>query len=183
MTLDIATYRRAREAGEAARYAAQMARAVTRPTTFEWTHSRSTGEPIGTLTRDGYMLRAVCTRDEYTTGADFDQETEADIFTYAQHRGMSRAVAREYARKRHAEQVREDTEDTTYYVVKVTASREGVTLGRAALGGVGIAYDPITRTDGEWYLDEAAAELIPEAIEDARATLARLCASTGGKDA
>lgn len=60
-------------------------------------------------------------------------------------------------------------EDDWYYVgVIVTASREGIELGSASLWGI--------ESDAEDYLVEVANELAEQAVEEAQAKLARLCA-------
>lgn len=53
--------------------------------------------------------------------------------------------------------------------VVVTAEREELELGRASLWGI--------ESDAGDYLAEVAAELLPEALADARATLAKLVAT------
>lgn len=58
--------------------------------------------------------------------------------------------------------------------VVVEVEREGVKLGRASLWGIEDANYP--GSDGA-YLVDTASELIDEALDDARATLARLCQS------
>lgn len=95
--------------------------------------------------------------------------------------GASKAVALDLAREAEDEEMRLATQDygPAIYVLTVEASRDGVALGTASLGGCSVSWSDITRTYGEEYLAECFADLIPEAIADARATLASLCASEG----
>lgn len=56
-----------------------------------------------------------------------------------------------------------------YVGVVVTASREGLELGSASLWGI--------ESDAGDYLTEIANELIDEAMEEAKATISRLCSA------
>jgi len=59
-------------------------------------------------------------------------------------------------------------DDRWHYVgVIVTASKDGIELGRASVWGI--------ESEAEAHLLETANELAPEALTEARATLAKLC--------
>lgn len=101
-------------------------------------------------------------------------EPLAEWIAYARKRGASRSVALDEARKRaREERDRYQDEPAIMYLV-VEASRAGVPLGSASLGGIELGWDPITRDNGARHLAEAIEDLIPEAIEDARVTLREL---------
>jgi hypothetical protein len=93
--------------------------------------------------------------------------------------GASRSVAWDLARADIEDELSRLTSDygPTVYVLIVTASREGIELGRDVLGGVEVAWDPITRTHGDAYIAETLREMAGQAIEDGRANLARLTAA------
>lgn len=94
--------------------------------------------------------------------------------------GASRSVALDLARAAERAELARVTDDygPTVYVVSLAVMREGVTLGRASMGGVELAWSDVTRTNGHEYLAEVLDDLIPEALADGRATLARLAAGT-----
>jgi hypothetical protein len=100
-------------------------------------------------------------------------------FDYCRSQGMSKSVAWDAARQRERDEAKEVTWDygPSVYVLTVKASRNGIELGRASLGGIEIAWSDITRTDGSEYLAEIADDLVPEAIADAREALAGLAVS------
>lgn len=106
----------------------------------------------------------------------------ADRVADFRRRGYARGPAWDAARADlEAEAKAVDGQDPpSSYGVIVTASRAGVELGSASVWGVSADWDEITRDDGTRYLDETARELIPQAIEDARASLARLCETKEG---
>jgi hypothetical protein len=93
--------------------------------------------------------------------------------------GEARGPAWEHARAMAEEELSRATDDygPDVRTVTVKASRAGVTLGRASCGMVEIAWDPIRRSSGDEYLWEVAHDLMGEAIDEARATLARLVAA------
>lgn len=100
---------------------------------------------------------------------------------YAEYRrdeyGMSRAVAWDKARESVEDELRTVTDDygPAAYVLRVEASRNGIDLGSASLGGIEVGqWDPITRSHGEAYLAEAMDDIAPEAIAEAREALAGL---------
>jgi hypothetical protein len=75
-------------------------------------------------------------------------------------------------------------EDWGYVGLIVKVSREGVELGVSSLWGIEYGYYTYTDEDdnvlGHGYVGpytEAVDDCIAEAIEDAKATLSRLCAS------
>jgi len=61
----------------------------------------------------------------------------------------------------------------SYCGVIVTASRDGVELGHESLWGLELNY-PSGSPHPNRYLDKVAAELVPEALADAKATLTRI---------
>lgn len=82
--------------------------------------------------------------------------------------GMTPRQKAAHAARADHERLRAWCEDRWCWVcVRVTASRAGVELGSAALGGI--------ESDAGDYLTEVANELAAEAIADAEATRARLC--------
>jgi len=98
-------------------------------------------------------------------------ESLVEIMDYYRKAGASRSVAREYALadiRRRADQDAEEIENGGY-IVDVLASRAGVELGRASLAGYTVGKD--------WERDLASdfADLLWEAIGEARTTLAELC--------
>ena len=90
--------------------------------------------------------------------------------------GASRSVARERARAGLVAEARQETaDDRSWYAVTVTASAEGIELGRASVGAI--------ETSGHYaedrrYMDETARDIAPEALDEARDALARLRAVT-----
>lgn len=103
-------------------------------------------------------------------------DTQSGWYDYCRKAGMSKAVARDAARERAEAELRDITRDygPSVYVLTATASRDGIELGRESVGGIEIAWSPITRTSGMEYLAEVAEDIIPEAIAEAEAALARL---------
>ncbi len=94
-------------------------------------------------------------------------------YDYCRKAGMSKSVAWDAAREREREELRYVTADygPSVYVLTVTASRNGIDLGSANVGGIEIAWSDVTRTDGSEYLAEVAEDIIPEAIAEAREAL------------
>lgn len=91
--------------------------------------------------------------------------------------GASKSVALDLAREQEQDELERAIGDgygPSVYVLTVEAMREGVELGRAVLGGIELGWSKITRTDGREYLAECVDDLAPEAIEEARETLAKL---------
>ncbi len=90
--------------------------------------------------------------------------------------GYSRGPAWDKARESMDAELSTVTNDygPAIVVLTVKASRNGITLGRASLGGIELGWDPITRTSGDRYLADAAEDIIPDAIADAREALAGL---------
>ena len=86
-------------------------------------------------------------------------KTRADSWTLATER--ARAEAKETREGERAN-------------VTVTASREGIELGSAAVCGVNLSGN---YREDRGYLSDTARELAPEAIDEARETLARLVAT------
>ena len=91
--------------------------------------------------------------------------TEREHFDGLHKMGMSKSVAHEVARSyvlRDMDQAR----DFTSYVIEVTASKEGVVLGRDYLGGV----------EDEDYIPSCVIDhdMIGNAISEAKSTLAKL---------
>lgn len=107
--------------------------------------------------------------------------TLASRVAYHRERGASRAVALDMARADvRAEAAPWNGADGPYTVgVIVEAYRADVLLGSASVWGVTADWNDLTRTDGTRYVEEVALDLIPEAIADATASLARLCAPEG----
>lgn len=96
----------------------------------------------------------------------------AEHFRGLQAMGFPRHVADCLAREYNRRDMRAMTETETY-VVTVTASRAGIELGSASLGG--IDFLPKTSDRERYaYLDECAQDLMGEAIEEARANLIAL---------
>lgn len=102
----------------------------------------------------------------------------AERAAYHRKAGASKSVALDMARETLAEELRYVTDDygPSIYVLTATASRNGIELGSASVGGIEIAWSDITRTDGSEYFAEVADDLIPEAIADAREALKGLVA-------
>jgi hypothetical protein len=100
----------------------------------------------------------------------------AERADYLHKAGASKSVALDEARAMLAEEVRYVTRDygPSVYVLTATASRKGIRLGTASVGGIEIAWNDITRTSGMEYLAEVAEDIIPEAIAEAEAALERL---------
>jgi hypothetical protein len=96
----------------------------------------------------------------------------ADQFEWARSVGMARSVADDYARA----QVREDVDrmgsDISAVWILVTASRAGIELGTASLGGIELSDN--YNDDARW-ISETILELVSEATFQARAALERLC--------
>jgi hypothetical protein len=190
-------YVQARRNGMPAASALRFARYMAADDVFDWTHDGTRG----TLTRDGFDLVATVEPDDYADGSYLGEFSDtrtpdsikspryhapsafqtSEWFTPAitahEHRdglvemGYSHAVAYETA----MQYVRRDMEtllDLTEYVVTVTASRNGIKLGSASVGGVGFSDD---YTEARRYADDTASELADEAIEQASAALASLC--------
>lgn len=90
--------------------------------------------------------------------------------------GYSRSMAMDMARESVEDELRRVTDDygPSVYVVTVIATRHGIELGRAVLGGVECTYDPVTRDYGRAYLWGTIEEMVPEAIAEARANLSEL---------
>lgn len=90
--------------------------------------------------------------------------------------GVARGPAWDRARESIADELRTVTWDSgpSVYVVIVDAIRAGVVLGTASLGGVVLGYDPITGGNGSEYVAELLTDMIPEALDDARATVAAI---------
>jgi hypothetical protein len=99
-------------------------------------------------------------------------ESLAEIMAYYHDNGAARGVAREMAladikRRAHGDA---DELDRGQYHVDVRASRAGVELGRSSVGGFAPSDEDWQREIGDLLPDQIA-----EAIDEARATLARLC--------
>lgn len=93
-------------------------------------------------------------------------------------RGASRDVARALAERDMTEEISAYFRgDLTTYVVTVTATRAGVTLGSASLGGVTFGED---YGDSLRYIAETARDLEVDALAEATATLGRLCGADNG---
>lgn len=99
---------------------------------------------------------------------------------YRKH-GTARGPAWEAARESVEAELCTVTEDygPSAHVLTVEAMRNGIVLGTASLGGCEVGWSDVTRTDGREYLAESYDDLIAEAIADATATLASLCAPEG----
>lgn len=97
---------------------------------------------------------------------------------YHRKQGASKSVALDMARADMDAELRTVTWDygPSVYVLTATASREGIELATASVGGIEIGWSDLTRTDGREYLAEIADDIIPEAIEEANVSLARLVA-------
>jgi hypothetical protein len=67
-------------------------------------------------------------------------------------------------------------DEWSYCGIVVSISREDVELGTASLWGIEYNYPGADNS----YLTEVADELLPEAMDEARATLAQLCPCEGG---
>lgn len=104
--------------------------------------------------------------------------TLAERAAYNHEHGASKSVALDLARESVNDELRHVTWDygPSVYVLTVKASRNGITLGRASLGGIEIAWSDVTRTDGSEYFAEVADDLIPEAIDEAQEALKGLVA-------
>ena len=77
--------------------------------------------------------------------------------------GMSKAVARDAYRELVDRCMYEDAE-REFYIITVTVSVGGRELASRVVGG----YDTVPTYDGEPYLRDSAAELVDEALHDAR---------------
>lgn len=97
--------------------------------------------------------------------------TYAERVCHLREAGRSRGVAAEEARAA-VEKDAATAVDYVEYVIGAKCSREGVELGVAYLGGVGLGDDYAAN---RVYVAEVAAELIDEAADEAAETLARLC--------
>lgn len=130
--------------------------------------------------RDAYPVE-ITTRDGIAWYVS--SETLASRVAYYRKAGASRAVALDMARADvRSEAEPWDGQDGPQTVgLTVTASRAGIELGSASLWGIGVGWDDVTRQyQTHRWLDEIAPDLIDEAIEDAKASLARL--QTGGTE-
>lgn len=186
-------YRRARAKGYSAQQALRVAKAKP-AIELEWQDydSRATFE------RDGFTFRVEVQPDDtdmswlgeftdtYEDGAVKNPEHGytrhvyewfVPTYTYDERvrdnraAGCSRGVAHELARESIAKDARMAV-DYTEYVVALHVEREGIELASAYLGGVGFSDNYI---ENQGYVAEVVEELVDEAIEEARATLARLC--------
>jgi hypothetical protein len=95
--------------------------------------------------------------------------SERERFNDLHKAGMAKGPARKLAHEQTIKDM-ELARDITQYVVFATVSRHGVELGHVGIGGV-----------DEDYIEGAILDhdLIGEAIEQAKATLAKLCESEG----
>lgn len=160
---------------------------------FEWDPFKDRAE----LERDGFTIVVKCQPDDvndFSHLGKFVARWEPDAIKCPDHRGDSRylqwfvptqtenerfayyngkaGMAKEPARRQaHAELMADYRAATEYQarIAVVTASREGVCLGYASLGGIDGDEDYFVRT----VIDHG---LIDEAVTDAKDTLARLCA-------
>jgi hypothetical protein len=103
---------------------------------------------------------------------------------HGRYYGASRAVALDMARERAKAELR--SVDPGQYgpdvrCVKVTVYRKGIELAEESVCGVEIGDDAgiVPNMDERW-LAEAANDLIPQALDNARAALADLCSPEGG---
>jgi hypothetical protein len=91
--------------------------------------------------------------------------------------GLGKGEAYETARRYRFEDLQrlEDyaNGEWCFYGVVVTVYREGIELGSDALWGI--------ESDSEEYFDEAAGDLIPRAVQEAKATLKKLCPARRGR--
>lgn len=198
-----ADYRAFRADGVRAAAALEWARTRSNGVTFQWAHD-DTGETTrdgfelrATVRADEWPELSYL--GEFTNSPGPDTIAVPDGMRYApaafrvdyryfapaipwreQRAGLSRmgfprhvadCLAREYNRRDMRAYVETET-----YAVTVTASRAGVELGSASMGGIGFLPDT-DATDRETYIDEIATDLIGEVIDEARANLRALCVS------
>lgn len=100
--------------------------------------------------------------------------TRSERIASYRRRGAGRALAIELAEKDMVAECRQYLDDDAYatHVITVDASRAGVRLGRASLGGVTFGSE---WGDASRYVAECAAELESEAIESARESMRAIC--------
>lgn len=205
MTLDTAAYRRARAAGIGAVNAAAIARYQPEepPATADGfaIAVQDEPDPLWTLSDGGYGEWLRGAGDDWRTGRPRRPHPDAirnphgsyrdgnawylpsepirTVARYLNRGGMAKGPAWDRAREQAEEELSRlaDGWGPDIRCVTVTASRAGVTLGEASCGGVEIAWDPITRRSGEEYVWEVARDLIADAVDQARETLAALIAA------
>ena len=163
---------------------------------WEWSHDGETS----TLEREGFTITLKVESDYYPDssflgefgdtwqeGAITNDPDDSRLYrwfypaiTQAEHRaglqalGMSKSVAEDLAR----EYVRRDMEtarEYAAYVLIVSASREGIELGSDVLGGVDFSDDEDNQRQAEMIVSDHG--MIDEALDQARATLAKLAGS------
>lgn len=133
--------------------------------------------------RDGWTLTLELEDDPHGwswVGAEFEHDGatyysptdppygEDEAYAELRRAGASRSVASELAAERARRWRHYVVHDLYAMVATVTAAREGVELGSASLGSVDLEFG--TDMPREYFDDLAG-----EALEEARATLARLC--------
>lgn len=98
-----------------------------------------------------------------------------DHYEYARDAGMSRSVAADYARECVAADIARMTADDAYaLVVTARVFLEECELSSTSSSGIEVGDDYRAES---LYLSEVAAEILEEALEDARSALGRLRAS------
>lgn len=198
-----ARYLKYRANGVPARTAIAWARTVN--PSLDWRSSLG-GRDTATFKHQGFDVVAEVSPDEYTdlgmSGlGTFEREYEpGDIVRYGpddgyrrnrelryfrpvesvaawrkefQRSGMAKGPAEEAARALRFDAARRAVEYQAFNLL-VTVSRHGVELGSASLGGIDLGG---TSTENEDYLTSTVFDILPEAIDDARASLEKLCRS------
>jgi hypothetical protein len=157
---------------------------------LDWDNDRAEIE------QDGFLVRLRIELDDYTDlswlGEFTDDPTDAvpnpeyghGSYRYFRPTRTTEERREEYSRLGWAkgpadQQARLDVEqdarmavDYCEHYISARAYRDEIELGSAGLGGVGFSDDYRERMT---YLNQIAFELIPEAIEEARTALGKLC--------
>lgn len=189
----LAEYHRRRADGIGALQALRIAHFLSGPLRFEWSGNSATFE------RDGYTVhvrreddddadlsflgkfsdkweRGAISHDRHDSRSYrwfLPTSTEADHYKSLRDMGYGRRDAREMSRRYVIQDYKRMVEHGQSWImtgVRVTASRAGVTLGNASLWGIESDSDAAS-------VDEIVDDLTSEALREARATLALLCAS------